>query len=71
MSDYKVPTALYTGGSDWICTPKHMTTVVHQLKHALTLHKHIPHYGHLDFIWGMDAATELYHDIIQHMITTT
>ena len=44
-----------------------MAILLPQLQDVLLFHKHIPHYAHLDFIWGMDAPTEVYDTIINDM----
>ncbi len=102
-----VPTALFTGGNDWLADPTDVNASIPLLNttgththththphtshphishtHTLTYHtpshthphishtltaghvfsrKHIPKYDHLDFIWGLDAATLVYKDIM-------
>lgn len=67
MSDIKVPMALFMGGKDWLADPEDVAWLLPKLQSTgkLIHHKNIPYYDHLDFIWGMDAATVVYPDILQ------
>ena len=62
----RVPMALFTGGRDWLADPNDVAGLLPQLRSTgkLISLKNIPYYDHLDFIWGMDAATKVYNDII-------
>ena len=66
VSTLTVPTALFTGGQDWIADPQDVAGLLPKLKATshLLYHKDIPYYNHLDFIWGMDAAKVVYGDIL-------
>lgn len=67
LTNLHVPVALFSGAIDRISMPKHVISIAELIKPILLFHKHIPHYGHVDFIWGMDARTEIYQVIIKHM----
>ena len=56
LSRVSVPIVMFTGGNDWIATPTSVGDLLPQIQHVVTFHKHIPH---LDFLWGMDATTEV------------
>ena len=58
--------ALFSGGHDWLADPKDVAKLLPLLNSTgkLFYHKAINYYNHLDFIWGMDAATVVYDNII-------
>ncbi|XP_068957763.1 gastric triacylglycerol lipase-like [Petaurus breviceps papuanus] len=64
--DMRVPTFLWSGGNDWLTPPKDVENLLQQLPN-LKYHKMIPSYNHLDFIWGMDAAQQIYNELIEIM----
>lgn len=65
-SAIEVPVALYWGGQDWLADPTDVSILMKQLPNKL-YNKEIPKYQHLDFIWGLDAATLVYNDVIKHI----
>lgn len=62
-----VPMALFTGTKDWLADPKDVAELLPILNATghLIFHKNIDYYDHLDFIWGVNAATVIYSDIIK------
>ena len=67
LTRVSVPIVMFTGGNDWIATPTSVGDLLPQIQHVVTFHKHIPHYAHLDFLWGMDVTTEVYDIIVNNM----
>ncbi|XP_064397366.1 putative lysosomal acid lipase/cholesteryl ester hydrolase isoform X2 [Halichondria panicea] len=67
VTELNVPTALFTGGNDWLADPTDVNASIPLLNTTgkVFFRKHIPKYDHLDFIWGLDSATLVYSDIIQ------
>ena len=59
-----VKTALFTGGQDWLADPTDVANLIPKIKDVIFYHKNISCYDHLDFIWGLDAATQVYSEII-------
>ncbi|TGZ60894.1 hypothetical protein CRM22_008291 [Opisthorchis felineus] len=65
LSKFTVPTAVFTGGNDWLAVEKDVDRLIEQIKPAVVSHINFPEYNHLDFVWGMDAAMVLYPEVLK------
>ena len=59
----EVPTALFWGDRDTLATPKDIERMIPKIQN-LVYNKRIETYGHLDFIWAIDAADYVYNELI-------
>uniref|UniRef100_A0A663LX90 AB hydrolase-1 domain-containing protein n=1 Tax=Athene cunicularia TaxID=194338 RepID=A0A663LX90_ATHCN len=60
------PIAVWSGGQDKFADPKDMANLLSRIPN-LIYHEHFPAWGHLDFIWGLDATEKMYRKIIELM----
>ncbi|KAM6415708.1 lysosomal acid lipase/cholesteryl ester hydrolase-like [Rhynochetos jubatus] len=58
------PIAVWSGGRDKFADPKDMARLLPRISN-LIYHEHFPSWGHLDFIWGLDATEKMYWKIIE------
>lgn len=58
---------LFTGGNDWLADPTDVAELIPKIKSVTIYDKNIPQYEHLDFLWGLDAATDVYEEAIAIM----
>ncbi|KAJ7324183.1 hypothetical protein JRQ81_017203 [Phrynocephalus forsythii] len=66
IEEMAVPTALWSGGNDFVEDKKDIELLLPRITH-LVFYKNIPSWQHLDFMWGMDAPENLYTDILNLM----
>ncbi|XP_032857661.2 lysosomal acid lipase/cholesteryl ester hydrolase isoform X2 [Tyto alba] len=59
-----IPIAVWSGGEDKFADPKDMAKLLPRITN-LIYHEHFPAWGHLDFIWGLDATEKMYWKIIE------
>ncbi|OXB74196.1 UNVERIFIED_CONTAM: hypothetical protein H355_014579 [Colinus virginianus] len=62
-----IPIAIWSGGQDKFADARDTAKLLSRITN-LCYHKHFPDWGHLDFIWGLDAAEKMYMKIIELLI---
>ena len=68
MSKVIAPTALIGGDSDGFCSPEDVEILANNLPNVLYNHQvQVEQFGHLDFIFGMDAKYFVYDKVIHSM----
>ncbi|XP_065699371.1 lysosomal acid lipase/cholesteryl ester hydrolase-like [Patagioenas fasciata] len=58
------PVALWSGGQDKLGDTKDMAKLLPRITN-LIYHEHFPAWGHLDFVWGLDATEKMYRKIVE------
>ncbi|NWV66023.1 LIPM Lipase, partial [Malurus elegans] len=64
IEEIKIPTAIWSGGQDTFADPKDTARLLPRITN-LIYHEDFPAWGHLDFIWGLDATEKMYMKIIE------
>ncbi|XP_054254997.1 lipase member M-like [Indicator indicator] len=64
LEEMPVPTAVWSGGQDWMADPNDMQLLLPRIPQLLT-HGYIPDWNHWDFVWGLDAPRRLYSTILE------
>uniref|UniRef100_A0A8C3UAC3 AB hydrolase-1 domain-containing protein n=1 Tax=Catharus ustulatus TaxID=91951 RepID=A0A8C3UAC3_CATUS len=64
IEEIKIPTAVWSGGQDTVADPKDMARLLPRITN-LIYHENFPAWGHLDFLWGLDATEKMYLKIIE------
>ncbi|KAM6347439.1 lysosomal acid lipase/cholesteryl ester hydrolase-like, partial [Alca torda] len=59
-----IPIAVWSGGRDKFADPKDMAKLLPRISN-LIYHEHVPAWGHLDFVWGLDATERMYQKIVE------
>ncbi|NWU59545.1 LIPM Lipase, partial [Dromas ardeola] len=59
-----IPIAVWSSGHDKFADPKDMAKLLPRISN-LIYHEHVPAWGHLDFIWGLDATERMYQKIVE------
>ncbi|KAJ6657782.1 hypothetical protein lerEdw1_001969 [Lerista edwardsae] len=63
ISAMTVPTAMWTGGNDWLSGPLDVEQFLPKMG-SLIFYKHIEDWNHLDFVFGSDAPEVMYDKIL-------
>jgi pimeloyl-ACP methyl ester carboxylesterase len=66
LANLKANVALFSGTQDYLADPNDFHRMVSELpQDKVVFKKNVDYYSHIDFIWGSDAPTTIYNDIIQ------
>ncbi|NXF98793.1 LICH hydrolase, partial [Sakesphorus luctuosus] len=66
VEEMPVPTAVWSGGEDWIADWRDIRLLLPRIAHLVT-YVNIPDWNHWDFVWGLDAPGRLYSSILKLM----
>uniref|UniRef100_A0A672TTR9 Lipase n=1 Tax=Strigops habroptila TaxID=2489341 RepID=A0A672TTR9_STRHB len=64
VEEISTPIAVWSGGRDKFADPKDTAKLLPRIKN-LIYHEHFPSWGHLSFIWSLDAPQKMYRKIIE------
>lgn len=64
-----VPIALFSGTNDWLAVPRDIQKLLPQLQHVIK-NQVIDQWEHLDFVWGLNAPSKCYDDVIDVIKTS-
>lgn len=64
VANFTMPVAIFVGGNDSLATPLDVLKLVSELP-SVQYHKLVDYYNHLDFVWGEDAETVIYPDVVE------
>jgi len=67
VSSVEVPVALYYGGKDWLADPTDVERYLLPNLHNKIAVEYYETYDHLDFVWGIDANTHIYSNMLKLM----
>ncbi|RCN37564.1 hydrolase, alpha/beta domain protein, partial [Ancylostoma caninum] len=60
------PTYLYCGDDDWLADPQDISGyLLPRISHTVVENVELTDYNHLDFIWGLKAAADIYYPIVK------
>jgi len=68
VTEVQVPTFLYWGDSDWLADPTDVAALIPQVRN-LVGNVNLTDFNHLDFVWGLRAAAEIYYPIAKDIST--
>lgn len=63
LDQMRVPIALFYGSDDWLVVPEDINRLIQLLPNIVTK-RNIDGWTHLDFIFGLGAAGDLYEEIV-------
>ncbi|OXB53473.1 hypothetical protein ASZ78_017035 [Callipepla squamata] len=66
IEDMTVPTALWSGGEDWVNPPLETQRLLFRITNIIH-HEHFPDWNHFDHHWGRDAPQRMYKQIVNLM----
>ncbi|NWX15041.1 LIPM Lipase, partial [Aegotheles bennettii] len=66
LENMKAPLAAWYGGRDLLSSPKDTDIMLSRITNV-AYKKHIPEFGHFDFIWGTQVYEQVYKEILELM----
>jgi len=65
LSQMTAPVAIFSGGKDKLADPTDVSRLIDELNpNVIKYSTQIGYYEHMDFVWGLDAAIQLYPQVI-------
>ncbi|XP_009913796.2 lipase member M [Haliaeetus albicilla] len=66
IEDMRVPTALWSGGEDWVNPPPETQRLLPRITNIIR-HEHFADWNHFDHHWGQDAPQRMYKQMVALM----
>jgi len=66
LSAFNIPTLIFSGGDDKLADPTDVAHLLSIIPPPIT-NTFLPHYGHMDFVWGVNAHSLLYQPLINFL----
>jgi len=67
VSKLQIPVGLYWGAQDWLADPNDVKSLIPLIQKNLIVNDYLTDFSHLDFIWGLKAAEEVYQPILDRI----
>uniref|UniRef100_A0A914WPK3 Lipase n=1 Tax=Plectus sambesii TaxID=2011161 RepID=A0A914WPK3_9BILA len=67
VKDFHIPTYLYWGDEDWLADPTDVAQTLLPNLPNIVQSNEMKGWNHLDFIWGLNAADQIYHPVVEIM----
>jgi len=67
LHDVNVPVSLFVGENDWLATEQDISSHLRRELPDLVYDENIPSWNHMDFVWGKQAKTVLYPNVLKLM----
>ena len=65
LSQVSVPTALFSGGNDYLADPTDVAKLVAELPPStVVFNSHQDTYAHMDYVWGITSYQDVYPDVV-------
>jgi len=67
ITKIETPVGLYWGAEDWLADPTDVENALPLIRNLIS-NVYLPDFNHLDFIWGLRAAPEVYHPVLDSIL---
>nr|CAH8870508.1 unnamed protein product [Trichobilharzia regenti] len=65
LQNFNVPTVIYHGGNDFLCTKKNVERLMRKINKTVISINYIRNYNHLGYFWSTDAVNVIYFSLLK------